>query len=140
MATKIVLLLALSFSYAQDEDQQFRNRREYLKSRYEDFFIFYDFLDHFEKSKNVGKSELQGVRQKNEIQKETARKEYLKTRKLPGPYTLFDQSTETKEALKKKDEARAEFINHRAALKRLERAARKVPEEVESGLVDPIND
>lgn len=118
------------------EENEFKVRREYLKSRYEDFFLHYDFIDHYEALKNRDSDRLKTERLKDDQIKDQARREYLKTRKLPGPYKDIEDGTNNKEDQKIKEQARREFLSHRSALERLEKTVQKIPPEIDSGLED----
>jgi len=133
----IAVLVCGSEVYATSkEENEFKVRREYLKSRYEDFFLHYDFIDHYVMMKNRDTDKLKTERLKDDHSKDQARREYLKTRKLPGPYKDIEDGTNNKEDQKLKDQARREFLEHRSALERLEKNIQKIPPEIDSGLED----
>jgi hypothetical protein len=121
------------------EANEFQHRRDYLRSRYEDFYMHYDFLYRYDSHKMDGSSDLRVSRQQVEREKEKARKEYLRTRKTPGPYLHIEDGSEKAMAeAKEREPFRREFIQNRAALERLEKSVPSLPENVSSGLVDPL--
>ena len=132
----VVLLLWGHGIQALTDEEEFKVRRDYLKSRYEDFFLHYDFVDQYEHKKNRGGELLRGERLKQVQEKDQSRRDYLKVRKLPGPYREIEDGTGNKEDQKKKDLARKEFIEKRSALRRLEKNVQKIPPEIDSGLED----
>ncbi len=148
MATKnfmpqlLVIGLSLCFGFAHatsKDDDDSRARREYLKSRYDDFFIHYHSLFNFEESRKKGVEDLRAKAIEKRSAHEAARRQYIKTRKLPGPYNHIDDGTRKTETDPAKIAARKAFIEHREELKRLEKTQPRISDPVQSGLVDPLN-
>jgi hypothetical protein len=135
----VLLFMGTTARSAQQDDDDSRARREYLKSRYEDFFIHYHSLFNFEQNRKKGTQDLHAKSIENQSAKELARRQYLKTRKLPGPYNEMNDGTKKGETDPAKIAARKAFIEHRQELKRLEKTQPHIPDAVQTGIVDPLN-
>lgn len=144
MATKntflsllLICLPVVAASVNEDRDS-FTQRRKFTESRYEDFFIHYNNAYRFEELKEQGRAEIRDKALAIEKQKNQARLEQVRTRKPPRIYTSFEDGSGPRPDEQKKELARREFVQHQQVLKRIESAGPRIPESIESGLINPL--
>ncbi len=143
MATLFLLLLSLSTSWGQNlsGEAEFQQKKEFLNSRFEDFFSRQQQLQNVNEQREKAATEVGPARVQEEKQKEKERLEYVRTRPKPADREADRIAHEKAQAemAKQMNEYRKNYVQRQDTLMKMFSKSRQVPPEYDSGLVDPAS-
>ena len=143
MATLFFLLLSLSTSWGQNltGEAEFQQKKEFLSSRFDDFFARQQQLQNMSEQREKAAGEVGPARIQEEKNKEKARQEYVRNRPKPADREADRIAHEKAQAelAKQMNEYRKNYVQRQETLMKMFSKSRQVPPEYDSGLVDPAS-
>lgn len=129
--------MPFEWAQAQKEDPEFRQMRQRLNDRYEDFFVHEQEKKRFEADRRKGKKALEKERLQEEKSREKARQQFVKNRKAKPDQEPLRKAWEAKEQRLAKQYLKDQesYSKKKVRLKKLEEGSKQIPPEVESGLI-----
>jgi hypothetical protein len=118
-------------------DPEYKQMVERLNQRYQDYFIHEKDARRFETQREKGVAEVKKERTQEEKLQEKARLAYIQARRKtpdPTPNRLKWEGDQRREA-KAAEREREAYVQKKSRISRLEKTARQIPVEVESGLI-----
>lgn len=141
MATLFLLLLSLSPSWGQNitGEAEFQQKKEFLNSRFEDFFNRQQQIENVNEQREKAATEIGPTRIKEEKTKELLRQEYVRNRPKPADREADRIAHEKAQAemAKQMNEYRKNYVQRQETLMKMFSKSRQVPPEYDSGLVNP---
>lgn len=110
---------------------------ERLNQKYQDYFTHQQKEKRFETQRRAGAKQAKAERAREEQAYERARKQFIKQRKAepdPTPLRRAWEAEQRREA-REYERARKAYRLKRQRIEKVEKSARQIPEEIESGLV-----
>lgn|GEM_PF-6883907 len=117
---------------ASDEDWRVKR----LNERYDDFFARRKQLDEFEARREAGATEVEKGNAKWDQQMNNAREKFVESRPPPPNLDAAYQqwADEQKKFEREHEQAREEYISVESRVQKLEKSAKKIPEDLEYDL------
>ncbi|MCB0389821.1 MAG: hypothetical protein KDD58_00950 [Bdellovibrionales bacterium] len=133
----LIIFTAPYFALAQDIE--YSQEIEYLNERYRDYFIHENMKNRMNEQRRQGADEQREYRKNLEIQKEKARKNFVKNRRQNTKSVNWEELEEKYEVKKqqqeqKKNRERKRFAKKRQKLMKIKKQAKSIPEEKLVGL------
>ncbi len=138
-----VFVVLASFDASAQKNAAFREDNEYrlmlqrLTERYQDYFIHQTDQKRFEAQRIKGAEALKKKREQEIKAAEQSRQAYIKNRKaIPDDTPLrLKWENEQRQAAAELERNRTNYVLKKERTQKVERSARQIPPEVESGLV-----
>lgn len=124
------------------EDAEFQQKKEFMNSRFEDFFNRQQQLQNTNEQRDKAAGEMGPARLQEEKNKELARQEYIRNKPKPADKEADRIAHEKAQAemAKQMNEYRKGYVQRQEMLMKMFSTSKKVPSEYDSGLVDPASE